>query len=695
MYRTISRALGALLLVVVAGCGGSDPASLSAAASPVMANAGLRGDAPGDTAANAASDAASGSSPTIDATPADAQPAPVSTDTFNARSLQAGASNQRFIVKYRTGTVARRDAASVEPRVRHLKSSSAPAARHLRRLATGADVIVTERPLDRADAEAFMRQLATDPDVEYVEPDATMHTQMVPNDPSYSGLWAFNPSTFATRWPGGMNMEPAWDITNGAGIVIAELDTGVTHHRDLDANVLPGIDFINGRASGDGHNPGGTGEGCAVTWHGTHVAGTLAAVANNREGIVGTAWGAKLLPVRVLSPCGNGLASDVADGIVWASGGDVPGAPLNRTPARVLNLSLSGNGACSRAYQDAIDGAVSRGTTVVVAAGNDGADATNFQPGNCNNVITVGAHNGDGQRVGFSNFGPAVTLSAPGVTVYSAWNTGTAAPDADNYIFLNGTSMATAHASGVVALMQSAAAKPLTPMQVRSVLINTLRPFPVALDRPIGAGMVDGGAAVAAARAGRLPPVADFSFARTFDQQITYTDTSSAGASPIVSRVWDFGLGTQWQSPDASVRPYFNYEYVGTYNVSLTITDSAGVSNRVTKSVTIDPPPVTPLSLGRRVSGLSGSLREVLYFAIDVPQGVSSLTFTTSGGNNKAVLYVQRDVTTLTRPLCTAAINTGSEATCKFDAPTPGTYYAMLYGRDAFSGATLVASYLR
>src|SRR5690606_31257016 len=157
--------------------------------------------------------------------------------------------------------------------------------------------------------------------------------------------------------------------THGNGVVVAVLDTGITRHGDLDANVLPGYDFISdaGKANdGDGRDNDPSDPGDWVTlnqcpggnraenssWHGTHVAGTIAAVTNNAKGVAGTAFGARILPVRVLGTCG-GYDSDIADAIVWAAGGSVSGVPTNANPAEVINLSLGGGGACGRTSQNA------------------------------------------------------------------------------------------------------------------------------------------------------------------------------------------------------------------------------------------------------------------------------------------------------------------------------------------------------
>ena len=146
------------------------------------------------------------------------------------------------------------------------------------------------------------------------------------------------------------------------------------------------------------------------------MAGTIAAVTNNSTGVAGTAFNARIVPIRALGLCG-GSSSDIADAIVWASGGTVSGVPANANPAEVINMSLGGNGTCSNTYQNAINGAVSRGTTVVVAAGNSNANVANFTPASCANVISVASITSAGARSSFSNFGTTIDISGPGLSL--------------------------------------------------------------------------------------------------------------------------------------------------------------------------------------------------------------------------------------------------------------------------------------
>src|SRR5690606_5927367 len=216
---------------------------------------------------------------------------------------------------------------------------------------------------------------------------------------------------------------------------------------------------------------------------------------NNGVGVAGTAFNAKIQHVRVLGR-GGGYTSDIADGIIWASGGSVPGVPANPNPAEVINLSLGGQGSCGSTTQNAINGAVSRGTTVVVAAGNSNMNVSNFTPANCNNVIAVAATDQNGSRASFSNYGTGIDVSAPGVGIMSTLNSGSTTPGSESYASYNGTSMAAPHVAGVVALMQSVASTPLTPAQVESILKSTARPLPGSCSGGCGAGIINAKAAV-------------------------------------------------------------------------------------------------------------------------------------------------------------------------------------------------------
>jgi len=449
------------------------------------------------------------------------------TDTARAAPPAYLAQTDRVIVKYKDAVPAGKGVVRVAP-MSALRQGIADRAGQqvgarltlLRSVGTGAHVFQLSRSVSVAEATALAADLmARDASVEYAEPDRIMTTLATPNDPRYAEQWDLHDTTGGIRAPG------AWDIATGTGVNVAVIDTGYRMHADLAFQVLPGYDFIasaaiagdgNGRDS-DAQDPGDwtTASQCAAgvpaadqpsSWHGTHVAGTIAARGNNGVGVAGVAYNAKIVPVRVLGKCG-GYTSDIADGIIWASGGTVAGVPANPNKARVLNLSLGGGGACAATTQSAINGARSRGAVVVVAAGNSAMDASNFSPANCAGVITVAATSRTGGRASYSNFGTIVDLAAPGgdtgAGILSTLNVGTRTPAGDGYASYSGTSMATPHVAGVVALMLSKNPA-LTPDQVEVRLKATARAFPAACSG-CGAGIVDAAAAVGGSTA--PPPV--------------------------------------------------------------------------------------------------------------------------------------------------------------------------------------------
>ncbi|MCS3845764.1 S8 family peptidase [Xanthomonas campestris] len=429
--------------------------------------------------------------------------------------LATAQTHQKFIVTYKDGSTALASPSALTTSLRTAaravpaKAGKALGLNSVRRLALGPELVRADRALDRAEAETLMRQLAADPNVQSVEVDQILHATLTPNDTRLSEQWAFGTTN------AGLNIRPAWDKATGSGTVVAVIDTGITSHADLNANILAGYDFIsdattardgNGRDSnaadeGDWYAANECGAGipaASSSWHGTHVAGTVAAVTNNTTGVAGTAYGAKVVPVRVLGKCGGSL-SDIADAIVWASGGTVSGIPANANPAEVINMSLGGGGSCSATMQNAINGAVSRGTTVVVAAGNDASNVSGSLPANCANVIAVAATTSAGAKASYSNFGTGIDVSAPGSAILSTLNSGTTTPGSASYASYNGTSMASPHVAGVVALVQSVAPTALTPAAVETLLKNTARALPGACSGGCGAGIVNADAAVTAA----------------------------------------------------------------------------------------------------------------------------------------------------------------------------------------------------
>ncbi|KAF1014049.1 MAG: Extracellular basic protease [Stenotrophomonas maltophilia] len=469
-----------------------------------------------------------------------------------SRTADAGAA--RIIVKYRAGTAAASDQTAKLSTVQSalarasLGGGAARAGtlepRVLRRLSIGADLVRLQGRLAPAELQRVLKELAADPSVQYAEADVKLrHSELRagteqkalnPNDPFYHQYkWHLHNAV------GGINAPSAWDVSQGEGIVAAVIDTGVLpQHPDLAANLLQGYDFISdaetSRRPTDERVPGAQDYGDWVennnecydgsidepsSWHGSHVSGTAAEQTNNGVGMAGVAHKAKVLPVRVLGKCG-GYLSDITDAITWASGGTVAGIPANINPAEIINLSLGGRGSCNGAYQEAVNGALSRGTIVVVAAGNQADNAANYRPASCEGVIIVGATRITGGITYYFNYGALVDLSGPGGGgsvdgnpggyLWQAGSSSDTTPEAGqpSYMGLGGTSMSSPHVAGIAALVQSAliaqGKPPLTPAAMRTLLKDTARPFPVSIPAatPIGVGIVDAKAALDKALAG-------------------------------------------------------------------------------------------------------------------------------------------------------------------------------------------------
>ena len=386
---------------------------------------------------------------------------------------------------------------------------------YVRSLGDGSIVVRLPEALSLEEAYALVAELAEDPTVQNVQIDKRVRPALVPNDPNYADQWHLFEDT------AGIRMEPAWDTETGsAGVVIAVLDSGILRHAELDpARILSGYDFISDIPTandGNGRDGNPTDPGDAVmanecgandppvdqnsSWHGLSVTGVIAATSDNNNDIAGIDFAAQVLPVRVLGKCG-GFISDIIDAIRWSAGLPVAGVPANNNPAKVINLSLAGLGACSSQEQQAIDDAVAAGAVVVVAAGNEGQDVASYSPANCDNVITVGAIGRDGRKAFYMNAGEEVDLVAPGGTgvdgILTLFNNGAVTVGADALAYIQGTSYTTAQVSAVASLMW-AVNNALDPATIKAVLSATTRNFPDASCNTsfCGTGVLDASAAL-------------------------------------------------------------------------------------------------------------------------------------------------------------------------------------------------------
>ena len=472
---------------------------------------------------------------------------------------------QRLLIRYRTGIkmgaaasaagdteraqaaaqVARSAGLAGESRMHYLKSVS-----------PSLHVATLDQPVSAAEARAMMQRLQADPAVLDVMIDQRAKPHLVPNDPYFTGgdQWHLQPSSVI---PGGLNVNTAWDRSTGNGVVIAVLDDGYTTHADLVTNLLPGYDFVSAdfdplnppnpapfggnlywtANDGNARDPVSLDPGNWVTesevalgycdeptpvstWHGSHVTGLAAAVGNNGQSGLGVAFGAKVLPVRVLGRCG-GYVSDVLAGARWAVGLNVPGVPLNTTPARILNLSLGFTAVCDATTQGVIDEVRARNVSIVASSGNDTSTLISV-PANCRGVFAVTAHTREGDSADYANVGTGVRISAAGGgrntilleqagsprEIVSTGNAGLTVPTSDADLLLSGTSMAAPQVAGVLALL--AAARPeLSMSTLESFVVSSARAFPAGgycATNPqglpagfCGSGLLDADAAMATA----------------------------------------------------------------------------------------------------------------------------------------------------------------------------------------------------
>ena len=274
---------------------------------------------------------------------------------------------------------------------------------------------------DGADLETLIAEMNGNAEVEYAQIDELNEILMIPNDPSFNDLWGLKK----------INCEPAWEISEGEDVVVAVVDTGVDYnHPDMRDNMWTSADGKFGFDFSDNDdNP------MDYHVHGSHVAGTIAAVGNNQTGVIGVAPKAKIMAIKIFP---NAFDSVIARALRWAvdNGAKVLNnswGPRNRRPH-------------NRVVEDAINYVNSKGGICIFAAGNSNDDTQFYSPANMTNVITVGATDKNDRRAGFSNWGAPVDVSAPGVDILSLeFKT-------SNYVSKRGTSMACPHVAGLVAL---------------------------------------------------------------------------------------------------------------------------------------------------------------------------------------------------------------------------------------------------
>lgn len=338
----------------------------------------------------------------------------------------------------------------------------------VKKTSTGAQVVQTEKMTPK-EQQAVVKELKKDKNVQYAEPDV-FYKQDDPsdlekfinrNDMVRQLQWHLDYTHIKEVWKEGYT---------GKGVTIGINDCGYIPHKDLDPNYLGGYDFIQNPQMShdqDGRDADPTDNGdwhyneygqmVPSSWHGTHVAGIAAATGKGDNSVTGVAYKAKFTAGRSLG-AGGGYLSDIADSFAWLGGMDVQGVPKNTHPAKVINASLGsqpypGLAPVPETYRYVFDELRRKGVTLVIAAGNDNVDANRTTPANVGNSIVVGSHDDRGAKSGFSNWGSAVDVYAPGSNIFSTCNNGQQSPGQQSDEFKSGTSMAAPVVTGIVALM--------------------------------------------------------------------------------------------------------------------------------------------------------------------------------------------------------------------------------------------------
>ncbi len=362
------------------------------------------------------------------------------------------------------------------------------------------------RGLRGQSTEALMQAYASRADVEYVEPNIIFHTQVTPNDPRFAELWGMNNVGQTGGTPDAdIDGPEAWDRQTGSSsVIVASIDTGVDYnHPDLAGNIwtnpgeIPGngidddgngyVDDVRGWDFANNDNDPMDDQG-----HGTHTAGTIAAVGNNATGVAGVAWRAKIMPLKFLTASGSGTSLGAAQAILYAA----------NMGARISSNSWGGGG-FSQTIENAINTANQRGMLFVTAAGNANAnnDTTVSYP--CNsalpNVLCVAATDHNDQKASFSNYGAVnVDLGAPGVSILSTVPAGTCSLcNSSGYRYLNGTSMATPHVSGAAALVRAQFPN-LAPVAIKNLLMQSTDPIAALSGKMVTGGRLNISKAVTA-----------------------------------------------------------------------------------------------------------------------------------------------------------------------------------------------------
>lgn len=467
----------------------------------------------------------------------------------------------------------------------------------------------------------------------------------------------------------------AWADNNGTGVKVCVIDTGIDYnHEDLKDTFVTGISSVG---VGTGGSPGD--DPIDVHYHGTHVAGTIAA-ADNDVGVVGVAPDSGLYVVASFSPNGSAKDPDILYGLDWCA----------EQGADVVSMSYGGS-TTTDAEDVAYKAAYDTGMVLVAASGNDGASAPILYPGRFPWTIAVGATTSSDNIASFSQRGPELDVVAPGYNVNST--------EPGGYRVASGTSMATPHVSGVAALVINK----LKANGVETINTEVVRDYLAASafdlgdagrDNTFGHGLVDARAAIDVADGGNMKPIASYTYDLN-DLTVSFSNGSYDRDGSIVSFEWDLGDGTITTQSD----PVHTYAAYGTYTVTLTVTDDAGDSSIATKEIQVRQIPGGALENGVPFENIDAAQGEEYHWWLDVDvsagKQLDAMTFAISGGSGDADIYVRHGAKPTTSTYDYRPYRGGNDETVEVgsDKLQDGRWYVMIRAYRDYSGVDLVASY--